>query len=393
MQIGKISFSGLEQTQTKSEIKKEDVKKETPVEDTEKSKAAKYMIGAAALAGVVAVGIIGHKNNWWRKAQEVGEDLAKKGSNAVQGSKHKVCITVDDFKVKSNVIQTPNAQPEEALNSLPNGKQNLNTEILDFSNIQGEKFMRNSCHVISQKDQNGNVIKEFVSRNGWTLHSIIDYNPKTGKRIKGTVYKADYLFTNADDMSVNFDDLTIDCVIDYHPATGKRVKITSYRPDGITIDSIIDNDPATERKIRETVYKLDGKNINSVTDYDPATKNMIRKTMYNDYENYIDYVNEYDRVTGNKIRETSYRDNNNISTIYDYDRVTGNKIRVTHYQYDGKTLYTVLESDPITGLDIKKTYYTDDGKEIERVKFFDSKGNTRKVEFYKKGKLSGTMLM
>ena len=53
MQIGKISFSGLEQTQTKSEIKKEDVKKETPVEDTEKSKAAKYMIGAAALAGVV----------------------------------------------------------------------------------------------------------------------------------------------------------------------------------------------------------------------------------------------------------------------------------------------------------------------------------------------------
>ena len=34
MPIEKISFSGLEQTQTKSEIKKEYIQKETPVEDT-----------------------------------------------------------------------------------------------------------------------------------------------------------------------------------------------------------------------------------------------------------------------------------------------------------------------------------------------------------------------
>ena len=31
------------------------------------SKTAQYMIGATILAGTIAVGIIGHKNNWWRK--------------------------------------------------------------------------------------------------------------------------------------------------------------------------------------------------------------------------------------------------------------------------------------------------------------------------------------
>ena len=123
MAIEKISFSGVEQTQTKSEIKKEDIQKETPVEDTEKSKAAKYMIGAAALAGVIAVGIIGHKNNWWRKAQEVGEDIAKKGSDAVQGGERKTAQTAEDAASagsKADDIQTPKPDsPREKAGSIP----------------------------------------------------------------------------------------------------------------------------------------------------------------------------------------------------------------------------------------------------------------------------------
>ena len=110
MAIEKISFSGVEQTQTKSEIKKEYIQEETPVEDTEKSKAAKYMIGAAALAGVVAVGIIGHKNNWWRKAQDVGEDIVKKGSDTLQSGERKAAQTAEDAASagsKADDIQTP----------------------------------------------------------------------------------------------------------------------------------------------------------------------------------------------------------------------------------------------------------------------------------------------
>jgi len=36
--------------------------------DEKLSTSAKYMLGATALAGVIALGVIGHKNNWWRKA-------------------------------------------------------------------------------------------------------------------------------------------------------------------------------------------------------------------------------------------------------------------------------------------------------------------------------------
>ncbi len=97
MSIEKISFRGVEQPQKIADNnKKEDIERETPVEDTEKSKAAKYMIGAAALAGVIAMGIIGHKNNWWRKAKEVGEDITKKGSDAVQGGERKAGQIAED---------------------------------------------------------------------------------------------------------------------------------------------------------------------------------------------------------------------------------------------------------------------------------------------------------
>ena len=79
MSIDKIAFQSLEQSQQLPPAKKEEVKNVPDnEEDKEKANASKYMIGAAALAGVIAVGIIGHKNNWWRKAQDIGEDITKK---------------------------------------------------------------------------------------------------------------------------------------------------------------------------------------------------------------------------------------------------------------------------------------------------------------------------
>ena len=43
--------------------------------DKEKSNATKYMIGATALAGMIAVGIIGHKQGWWGKAEKAAAQL------------------------------------------------------------------------------------------------------------------------------------------------------------------------------------------------------------------------------------------------------------------------------------------------------------------------------
>ena len=130
MSIDKIAFQSLEQSQQLPPAKKEEVKNvpdnELSAEDKEKANASKYMIGAAALAGVIALGIIGHKNNWWRRAQDIGEDMAKKGSDALQGGERKAAQTAEDAASagsKADDIQTPNpnesstpkpkSQPEE----------------------------------------------------------------------------------------------------------------------------------------------------------------------------------------------------------------------------------------------------------------------------------------
>ena len=115
MPIDKIAFRGLEHPQQLPQAKKDDVKNapdnELSIEDKEKSNASKYMIGAAALAGVIAIGIIGHKNNWWRKAQDIGEDLSKKGVDAASGGERKAGQTATPEAAsagsKADDIQTP----------------------------------------------------------------------------------------------------------------------------------------------------------------------------------------------------------------------------------------------------------------------------------------------
>ncbi len=51
--------------------------------DEEKSNATKYMLGATIAAGVIALGVIGHKNNWWRKCTDVIDNSSKKDSTAL----------------------------------------------------------------------------------------------------------------------------------------------------------------------------------------------------------------------------------------------------------------------------------------------------------------------
>ena len=64
MSIDKIAFSGVEtSTQVKQEIKKEETEKSIDTVDEEKSHAAKYMIGATALAAVIGLGIAGRRGH------------------------------------------------------------------------------------------------------------------------------------------------------------------------------------------------------------------------------------------------------------------------------------------------------------------------------------------
>lgn len=60
--------------------KKDEESKQNLFVDKSLSQSAKYMIGATALAGVVALGIIGHRNNWWTNAKKVVQQESVKNS-------------------------------------------------------------------------------------------------------------------------------------------------------------------------------------------------------------------------------------------------------------------------------------------------------------------------
>lgn len=121
MAIDRISFHGLERTEKLPQSNKIDSKKDdnTNLTDKEKSTAAKYMIGASALALTVAIGIIGHKNNWWRRAQDAGESLSKKGSDVIGNGERKAGNTADD--IRPEVLEGDNVNPHSG-ESIPDPK-------------------------------------------------------------------------------------------------------------------------------------------------------------------------------------------------------------------------------------------------------------------------------
>ena len=72
MQINSTGFIKIPQDYAIKPVQKKDEEsKQNLFVDKSLSQSAKYMIGATALAGVVALGIIGHRNNWWTNAKKV----------------------------------------------------------------------------------------------------------------------------------------------------------------------------------------------------------------------------------------------------------------------------------------------------------------------------------
>ena len=215
------------------------------LEDKEKSNASKYMLGAAALAGVIAIGIIGHKNNWWRKAQDIGESLSKNGSDAAQGGERKLGQTGSETQNRTpNEGNGSNHVPSgKNQNSVPEAGREVNSEIIDFSKLEGERSVRDGMHVISQKGENGKLLREYISKDNKTISSVTDYDPATGKRIKETDYAED--------------GKTIWRVVDYDPATGDVIKLTGYYDDGKTIKKVKEMDTLTHN-VKITNYDRNG---------------------------------------------------------------------------------------------------------------------------------------
>ncbi len=94
MSVGKVSFRGVETPAPQPQIQEQTkISSQSPEVDEEKSNAAKYMIGATALAGVVALGIAGYKGHlgegvqkFLGGAKKVAEKEASKAAESTAGA-------------------------------------------------------------------------------------------------------------------------------------------------------------------------------------------------------------------------------------------------------------------------------------------------------------------
>lgn len=310
MSIEKVTFRGLEQIQFSSEkahVKKER-EKELSKEDKEKSNAAKYMIGATALGIIITAGIIGHKNNWWRKA------LAKSSENTEPKTISKIFSRKDGTK----------------------------TSMIEVDPVTGKT-----------------ITKTRYKSDGFP-DTMVYYDPETGKRLKVTKYgyNSKPFFTTYLDPQTgkrtktiyySSDAKTADSVIsyDYDPQTGKRIKDTFYRSDGKTLSSITDYSPQTRKKLKTTEYFNDGKSVRSIVDYDPQTQVVRKRTTYRS-DGTLSTVSEYKSKSGWTTKEY-YNDGKTVKseTFKSLDC-----LKVTNYSQDGQIVNSTTQA-----LDPKKEKY------------------------------------
>ena len=128
MSIDKITFSGVEtSTQVKQEIKKEETEKTIDTVDEEKSNAAKYMIGATALAAVIGLGIAGRRGHLGEGIQKLLGGAKKSADDIAKASEKNGGEILDDISSKAK--DTPDA-PTKFTN--PDGTLKMDQKLLIY---------------------------------------------------------------------------------------------------------------------------------------------------------------------------------------------------------------------------------------------------------------------
>ena len=123
MTVERISFRGVE---SMPQIKSQETPiTKAPEKDEEKSNAAKYMIGATALAGVVALGVAGYKGKLGKGIQKFLGGAEKEGSTAVETASEEAGAKIKKYTAKEleklSSKQIKDLSPEEfekALNTI-----------------------------------------------------------------------------------------------------------------------------------------------------------------------------------------------------------------------------------------------------------------------------------
>lgn len=242
MAVEKIVFKGLDSSTKMSQTKrnrKEAIKYSEM--DEKQSNSAKYMLGATALAGVIALGIIGHKNNWGSKVSKAINKLVKENSGMQKNAENKISNLAEEI------------------------------DYSDFTKIRGKNFKRKNKNWINELNEEGKIIRTFKSDDGKTLESVLDYDPSNGQLVKRTVFR-----NNGKSIrEINY----------YDKSTHRPLQTFIYDNNGI-LESIQELDPFIGSEVRIINYK-NGK-IDCIENY--CTPSGIPYTVHYNHDNIIEKV-------------------------------------------------------------------------------------------------------
>ena len=149
--------------------------------------------------------------------------------------------------------------------------------------------------------------KVFYRRNGKTVDKVVEFDVKTGSKLRITHY--DY-FDDKKIRSVDEYDKqtgrklrTINYVLyksidEYDQKTGKKIRTINFNvKDEAKISSIQEYDINTGKIVKVSIYKRDGRSVSIIKNIDPVTnevKNTFNKTIENNPSNNFKYTRSYD---------------------------------------------------------------------------------------------------
>ncbi len=319
MPIDKVGFSGLDHTLSlsSSQSKRDKVPNElTESSDNEISNASKYMIGAAALAGVVALGIIGHKNNWWRKASQAAEDLKPKIPQE-SPEPQKLLESHKEQKLLGPHVESPcgsgGSRGVDEVDNINNPQVNNNnaSKVKSKSSAADSGNPKPSEQAQAPEAETGNPKTAEQAPEAETGNLKPSEQAQAPEAETGTPKPSEQ--AQAPEVQTG-NPHNVDTQVDYSDISkieGERFKY----PDGSVAITQTDKSGNVVREF----YSQDGTTVSSVTDYNPTTGMPTKRTSYIN-DDTVGNVNvaEYNPQTGELAKCTFYMDDGRI-IIYHYD--------------------------------------------------------------------------
>lgn len=365
MSIQKINFGAgdYDDYQVNNQNKKNVVILEQEPVDEEKSKAAKFMIGASALAGIAALGIAGYKGKLGKNIQKLftqSEKAAEKKVSETAGTvqnttKHSSSSNIPAKNV-DNIPKTPEIKPETPEVSTPQTPEpseskipETTTDVLDVNSselpvskddipeaLRGIEGKREGNRIIQDLENGKQKIYEFVP--GKNTYSVTEKSINLG--YETTYYREDGL---------------VDKVYSWHPDAGSFSRTFSY-----------------DELKRKTSVKGKWNRIENTTDfiYEGKTTRLKQKktTKIDEKFSELSGVSVIDYRNGKPIKETQFALDGKTVNYYQtfqpapYDGVSVPK-RYVEFHKGSKNKYIETERDPF-GKVILHRKYAKDGKTL-----------------------------